>query len=299
MKRNILLAVFAVVFAGLISTGFLSAQSIAPTVREGVINRLSLFSDAPVYDYNSSSYIYDAVLTIIRKVENRPKKGDEGYDALSYKCFAEARFFDRENKNHVSVDSIVVNGLKLTPMQFGSANYYFTPDKYLHSVPALTPGIKWTVYGGGNVPDFNGESITQILKFPDFYFIDSYNESAEIGGSGDWNMSVSKWLTGAGFSLPKPDLLRGWILSLASSPSAPLANYSPLIKSDDVSADNYTGKVEGRYNIFDSRVVLPGEGCAVVRTYKLYPVKVKMDSGIEYDWLFIMGVESEVPVDFR
>ena len=41
------------------------------------------------------------------------------------------------------------------------------------------------------------------------------------------------------------------------------------------------------------------QGCAVVRTCKLYPVKVKMDSGIEYDWLFIMGVESEVPVDFR
>ncbi len=297
MKRIISFALFAV----FISANFLIAQpvSIAPTIREGVINRLSLFSEAPVYDYNTNTYNYDAVLVIMRKVDNRPKKGDEGYDALSYKCFAEARFYNRETKNHISVDSVVVNGLKLTPMQFGNSNYYFTPDNYLYNVPALSPDIRWFVYGAGAVPDYNGESLSQVLKFPDFYYIDSYNESAEIGGTGDWSMSVSKWFTGSGFSLQKPDMLRGWILSLANYPSSPLANFSPLIKSDNVTSEKYTGKVEGIYNIFDASVVLPGQGCAVVRTYKFYPVKVKSNSGTEYDWLFIMGVESEVPVDFR
>lgn len=297
MKRIFLFTAFSVFFS--VSILFAQPVSIAPTVRDGVINRLSLFTEAPVFNYNTSSYNYDAVLVVMRKVDNRPKKGDEGYDALSYKCFAEARFYDRERKNHISIDSVVVNGLKLTPMQFGSSNYYFTPDKYLHSIPALSPDIKWSVYGGGAVPDYNGESLSSILKFPDFYYIDSYNESAEIGGAGDWNMSVSKWLTGSGFSLQKPDMLRGWILSLANYPSSPLANFSPLIKIDDVSADNYSGKVEGKHNIFDATFVLPGQGCAVVRTYKFYPVKVKSKSGTDYDWLFIMGVESEVPVDFR
>lgn len=296
MKKIILFLTIILI----LNLDILKAQNIETTDRKFVINRLNLFSETPVYDYNTMSYNYDAVLSIIRTVENHPKKGDEGYDALDYKCFAEARFYNRETKNLISVDSVVVNGFTLTQRQFGSGSYYFTPDKYIHFIPSLSPNIRWKVYGGNSVPDYNGDSLASILKFPDFYYISSFSETAIIDGKDDWNMTVSKWHTGAGFLLPKPDLLRGWILSLSNSPSSPLANFSPLIKIDDVSNESYSGTIQGVYNIFDSRSVLPGQGCAVVRTYKLYPVKiVDSKTGAKYDWLFIMGVESEVPVDFR
>jgi len=298
MKRILLFAAAAV----LLYSGFLSAQNnnIDPTERTGVINRLSLAAEVPVYDFNTQSFNYDAVFVIMRTVENRPKKGDEGYEALDYKCFAEARFYNRETKQHISVDSVVVSGMCLTPRKMGNSNYYFTPDKYIHSVPALSPNIKWKIYGGNSVPDYNGDSLALVLKFPDFYYISSYSESAVIDGKDDWNLTLSKWHTGAGFTLVKPDLLRGWILSLANYPSSPLANFQPVIKKDNVSENTYSGTVEGIYNIFDSRSVLPGQGCAVVRTYKLYPVKVQdSKTGAKFDWLFVMGVESEVPVNFR
>lgn len=296
MKNFTLFVTLAFVF----NLGVLSAQNIEPTIRNGVINRLTLFSETPVYDYSTLSYNYDAVLVIIRTVENRSKSSGDNFDALEYKCFAEARFFDRESKGHISVDSVVVNGLKLTPRQFGNANYYFTTDNYLYPVSAITPNIRWSVFGANSVPNFNGDSLASVLKFPDFYYINSYSENAIIDGKDDWSMSVSKWNKGSNSVLPKPDLIRGWILSLAGSPASPLANFSSIIKNDNVTAETYSGIIEGIYNTFDSKSVLPGQGCAVVRTYKLYPVKVLNPStGKKFDWLFIMGVESEVPVNFR
>lgn len=288
-----------IVFLGFLSLPLYS-QNIAQPERYNVINRLNLFADIPVYDYNAGSYKYDAILVVMRTVENRKKNEAEEYDNLSYKCYAEARFFKPDRKTVIPVDSVVVNGLKLNDMNFGTAKYYLTSDKYLSNVPSLSPNIKWKVYGGADAVSFGSDTTASILKFPDFYFIESYSPDARIGQNIDWPMTISKWKTDAGFTLPKPDLLRGWILSLSNAPSAPLANFQPMIKSDNVTETSYNGIIESRYNIFDSRSVLPGQGCAVVRTYKLYPIQVTDSrTGEKFDWLFVMGVESEVPVNFQ
>lgn len=275
-------------------------QGFAQPERYNVINRLNLFADIPVYDYNAAKYNYDAILVFMRTVENRKKNGAEEYDNLSYKCYAEARFFKSDRKTVVPVDSVTVNGLKLNEMNFGASKYYLTSDKYLSNIPALSPNVKWKVYGGADAVSFGSDTTASLLKFPDFYIIESYSPDAHIGQNIDWPMTIAKWKTDAGFALPKPDLLRGWILSLSNAPSAPLANFQPMIKADNVTEASYNGLIESRYNIFDPRSVLPGQGCAVVRTYKLYPLQVTDSrTGAKYDWLFVMGVEAEVPVMFQ
>ncbi|MBX7047513.1 MAG: hypothetical protein K1X86_16930, partial [Ignavibacteria bacterium] len=118
-------------------------QGFAQPERYNVINRLNLFADIPVYDYNAAKYNYDAILVFMRTVENRKKNGAEEYDNLSYKCYAEARFFKSDRKTVVPVDSVTVNGLKLNEMNFGASKYYLTSDKYLSNIPALSPNVKW------------------------------------------------------------------------------------------------------------------------------------------------------------
>lgn len=299
MKKSQIQFYALVLFLSVVSQPVFS-QSIAQPERYNVINRLNLFAEIPIYDYNSGSNNYDAILVVMRTVENRKKNEGEEYDNLSYKCYAEAKFFKPDRKTVVSVDSVVVNGLKLSEMNFGNSNYYLTSDKYLSGIPTLSPNIKWKVYGGADAVSFASDTTAALLKFPDFYFIESYSSDAHIGQNIDWPMTIAKWKTDAGFTLPKPDLLRGWILSLSNPPSAPLANFQPMIKSDNVTELKYNGLIESKYNIFDSRSVLPGQGCAVVRTYKLYPMQVTDSrTGVKYDWLFVMGVEAEVPVTFQ
>jgi hypothetical protein len=267
--------------------------------REFVINKVNLISEVGAYDYANNLYNYDGVLVFMRTVENRKRVGDETYDALTYKCSAEAWFF-KDRKNYITVDSVVVNGLRLTPNQAGNAYYYYTTDKYIHGVPSLSPNVMWNVYGGENGTSYSGESLKPTLKFPDFYYVSSYGSEIVINSKTDWSFSISKWLTGAGFALGKPDLMRGWIVSPSFAPHKSLSNFSPSIKKDNVSEENYVSTIEGRYDTFISDVCLPGTGSAFVRTYKLYPVKVTdPKTGGQLDWLFVMGVESEVPVTFR
>ena len=267
--------------------------------REFVINKVNLISDVGAYDYTNNSYKYDAVLVFMRTVENRKRVGDETYDALTYKCSGEAWFF-KDRKDYVTVDSVVVNGLKLTPNQAGNAYFYFTTDKYIHGVPTLSPNVMWNVYGGANGITFNGESIKSTLKFPDFYYVSSFGSEIIIDSRTDWGFSVSKWLTTAGFALGKPDFLRAWIVSPSTTPHKSLSNFSPSIKKDNVNENEYSVNIEGNFETFVSNVCLPGTGSAFVRTYKLYPVKVTdPQTSLQSDWLFVMGVESEVPVTFR
>lgn len=267
--------------------------------RDFTINQVNLINDVEAYDYNTNSYKYDGVLLFMRHVENRKRVGDETYDALAYKCSAEAWFF-KERKNCITVDSVVVNGLRLTPNQVNSAYFYLTTDRYIHGVPSLSPNVMWNVYGGAEGTTFSGDNVKPDLKFPDFYYVNSAGSEVVIDSKADWSMGVSKWLTGAGFALGKPDLLRAWIVSRSTSPHKSLSNYQPCIKKDNVSENEYSVTIEGRYDIFVNSVCLPGTGSAFVRTYKLYPVKVTdPQTGAQLDWLFVMGVEAEVPVTFR
>lgn len=291
MKKQILLT-----FIFLIS--FFALNSFAQN-RDFTINQVNLISDVEAYDYNTNTYKYDGVLLFMRHVENRKRAGDETYDALGYKCSAEAWFF-KDRKNYVTVDSVVVNGLRLTPNQTGNAYFYLTTDRYIHGVQSLSPNVMWNVYGGAEGTTFSGESVKPTLKFPDFYYVSSFGSEIVIDSKTDWQMGVSKWLTGAGFALGKPDLLRAWIVSPSSAPHKSLSNFSPSIKKDNVSENEYAVNIEGSYETFVNSVCLPGTGSAFVRTYKLYPVKVTDPrTGADLNWLFVMGVEAEVPVNFR
>jgi len=264
--------------------------------RTNVINKLDFISGLRISD--ELGYISDGVIVILRKIENRPIQVNENYDNLDYKCYAEARFFKNGNQ-YVTVDSVLINNVKLDAQPFGSSNYYFTSSNYIHNVQSLNPKISINVYGN-ELETYNSDSALSFLKFPDFYYISNYSQTALINQPVDWNMTVSKCMTGTGFSLPKPSLLRAWVLSLSGPPQKSLSNFQPLIKKDDVSSDSYSGTVESKYNIFDSRVCLPGQGCAVVRTFKQYLVSVQnVKKGTTEVWTVYMGVESEVPVNFQ
>lgn len=292
--KNHLLKVFIYVF---LVSGF--ALNVFAQNRDFTINQVNLINDVEAYDFSTNLYKYDGVLLFMRHVENRKRVGDETYDALGYKCSAEAWFF-KDRKNFITVDSVVVNGLRLTPNQAGNAYFYLTTDRYIQGVQSLSPNVMWNVYGGANGTTYSGESIKPTLKFPDFYYVSDFGSEIVIDSKTDWSFSVSKWLTGAGFALGKPDLLRAWIVSPSTAPHKSLSNFSPSMKKDNVNENGYSVTIEGRYETFVNSVCLPGTGSAFVRTYKLYPVKVTdTQTGAQLDWLFVMGAEAEVPVTFR
>ncbi len=293
---------FYIAFAAFVFFFIFFSGYVFPQDRPGVINRLSLLSEVDYYD-NNGQYLYDGVLAFVRKIENSKHQRGQSYDEQNYKCYAEARFLVDRKRNKLP-DSITVKGTRLDDVLFNGIPFYnLTTTKFISGVPALAPSVNWRVYGNNDVPDFIGDSLARIMKFPDFYYISDFAPSISLSREEDWNLTVSKWSEDPGFTPDRPDKLRVWLLGKTADEKTSLLNLQPFIRiNDNVSAPSYSGGIQARYSteIYNSAGLIPGIGCAVVRTYKHYPVNFSdKASGKSYSWLFVMVVEAEVPVEFK
>lgn len=292
---------FYLVFFGFVLFFIFFFESVFAQNRPEVINRLSLLSETDYYDGNGQ-YLYDGVLAFVRTIENTKHRPGQSYDNHSYKCYAESRFL-AERKKNVLPDSVTVKGVRLDDVSLRGIPFYnLTQSKYISGVPALAPSVNWRVYGNSDVPDFVGDSLVSLMKFPDFYYISSFGSSVSLSQDQDWNITVSKWSDEPGFTPERPDRLRAWILGKTADENSSLRNIQPVIKiNENVNAPSYSGGVQAKYSTesYKGAKLIEGTGCAVVRTYKYYPINfVDKASGKNKSWLFIMIVEAEVPVEF-
>jgi hypothetical protein len=287
MKKIIVVLFFTI----LLSINELPAQE-----RPGVINHAPFIADLDIYQ--ADLYKYDAVLTFMRTIDNRKAEPGETYDQLQYKCYAEAYFY-KDLWHYVAVDSVTVNGTRLDAQRVGNYSYYMTTSKYIYNISPINPKIRWSVYDGEISPRINADSLEFVLRFPDFYYIKSYDPNITLTAKADWNITVSKWFTSAGFTLSRPDMLKVWFLGPTAEQLSSLRNIQPCIRIDNVSANEYSGGILAQYavDVYKGSKILAGTGCGMVRTYKFYPVNLTDSrTGARYYYLFVMGVEAEVPV---
>lgn len=257
------------------------------------INRLSLNSEIMLPDENGN-FEYDAYLFCMRKVINGKQLTGQSYDDVKYRIFAEAVFL-KDKKYPQSVGRVTCGNLTLSQNPYGI--YYMEPDTFI--APALSPNINWTVHGSQITPDFE-EDLSHTLKFPEFYYISSYGNRISLNSDEPWTMTSHKWKEDAGFTLERPDLLFTWILGPTNNPNDNLRNLQACGRFRDVTQDQLESGVEGKWirSVFEGARIILGEGCAVIRTVKLYPQRV-VNNSMDQNWLFVMIVETEVPVTFR
>ncbi|HRE40903.1 MAG TPA: hypothetical protein PLG90_06185 [Ignavibacteria bacterium] len=260
------------------------------------INRLSLNSE--IMKVNSSgTFEYDAYLFCMRKVVNGKQLPAQQYDDVSYRIYAEAVFL-KDKREFVDVDGVTCAGMTLRRNAFGL--YEVAADT--SNMSSLSPGVVWNVQGGLYTPQFY-EDITSSLKFPEFYYIHSYGNNITLNSDDPWNITVRKWKEDAGFALERPDMLFTWILGPTNNPNDNLRNLQACGRFQNVTQTDLTAGVDGKYirSVFEGAKIIPGEGCAVVRTVKLIPKNVfsSLPLPMNQNWLFVMIVETEVPVTFN
>lgn len=284
--------IYTMILVFFLITNFLQAQT--PELTK--INRLNLNSEI-MKPNSSGKYEYDAYLICMRKIKNGKQMPGQNYDNVDYKIYAEAIFL-RDKQYYVDVDGVTCAGMTLVKDQFGI--YQVAAD--ISNIPTLNPGIVWNVQGGVYTPQFY-EDISSELKFPEFYYIHSYGNSINLGEEDQWNITVRKWKEDAGFALTAPDYLYTWVLGKTNNPIDNLKNLQACGRFQNVTQTDLTAGIESKYikSVFEGAKIIPGEGCAVVRTVKLIPKTVfsSLPTPMNQNWLFVMIVEAEVPVNFN
>jgi len=118
----------------------------------------------------------------------------------------------------------------------------------------------------------------------------------------DFVITAEKVSTGSSTTVP-PDYVAVWLLGPVADELHNLRNLQPCGRfTGPVTQDKCIGQVQAQYfkSVMEGAKIIPGEGCALVRSYKFYPKEVKNNvTNLIERWMFVNVVESEVPVTFR
>jgi len=266
------------------------------------INRVSIGTEAMKIKPDNNSYEYDAYLFYVRRIENRKLNGNESPEMMLSTCYAEMIYY-KGNFKPVPLSNVTVAGNNLIQKNlYGGTVYAIDETQNVRScVNVTSPSIVWNVEPAA---DFSGYSdlITDIRYFPDQFYISNTTGEARLGSDMDFVITAEKVSTGSSTTVP-PDYVAVWLLGPVADELHNLRNLQPCGRfTGPVTQDKCIGQVQAQYfkSVMEGAKIVPGEGCALVRSYKFYPKEVKNNvTNLIERWMFVNVVESEVPVTFR
>ena len=266
------------------------------------VNRVSIGTEVMKNKPDNNSYEYDAYMFYVRRIENRRLNGNESPESMLSTCYAEMSYYKSSFKP-VALSNVRVAGNDLVQVNlYGGIAYTMNEELNVRScVNVTSPSIVWSV---DPAADFSGYSdlSSEIRYFPDQYYISSTTGEAVLGTDMDFIITAEKVTTGNTTTVP-PDYVAVWLLGPVAEDLHNLRNLQPCGRfTGPVAQDKCIGQIESRYfkSVMDGAKIIPGTGCALVRSYKFYPKEVKNNVTNQMEkWMFVNVVEAEVPVAFR
>jgi len=266
------------------------------------INRVSLSTEVTKNKPDNNSFEYDAYLFYVRRIENRKLNSNESPEMMLSTCYAEMRYFKNSFKP-VALSNVRVAGNELVQVNlYGGTVYVMNEELGVRSCVNVTnPSIVWNVDPSADFSGFN-DAGSETRYFPDQFYISSITGEAILGTDMDYFITAEKVTTGNTTTVP-PDYVAVWLLGPVADELHNLRNLQPCGRfTGPVTQDKCIGQIQAQYfkSVMDGAKIVPGTGCALVRSYKFYPKEVKNDVTNRMEkWMFVNVVEAEVPVTFR
>lgn len=201
------------------------------------------------------------------------------------------------NAGKVSLTDKVLNVEKI-----GSYDYYYYTREGRKNIGFRDAKIGWDVEGNEPVPVFNGDSLSDYLKFPLYYYFSTYNKElySERIQSSDLTSTISLNTTHEKSNtrnLEKPDFVITFLTSLTKE-IAYRTNYVKVYKG--TLPANIENKYDYMGSFFNSKfsddAYPKGKYMFIARSYKLKEVNVPVtkEGSFTEKWLFITCVETQV-----
>lgn len=264
-----------------------------------------------IYNYNS----LEAVLTLANAPLNLtdytgvfivlahiPNDAAENNSENLFADYFGAAFFKDNVVTGLNAGKVSLNDRVLKNEKVGSWDYYYFTHETRKDIRFRDAKIDWDVEGITNVPEFIGDSLSQHLKFPFYYYFSTYNhelkaetiQDADLTGILSLNTKnpASTYTSGQ-----KPDFVITFLTSLTKE-IAQITNHVQIYK------DALPVQIENKYDymgsFFSTQQSNPpypkGKYMFVARSYKLNEVNVPVskESAFTTKWLFVTCVETQV-----
>ena len=265
------------------------------------INRVSIGTEVMKNKPDNNSYEYDVYLFYVRRIENRNLTANESPEMMLSTCYAEMRYY-KGNFKPVALSNVTVAGNNLIQKNlYGGTVYTIDETLNVRSCVNLTnPSIVWSIDPS---VDFSGYSdLNEVRYFPHQFYISNTTGEAVLGTDMDFIITAERISAGNSPTVP-PDYVAVWLLGPVADELHNLRNLQPCGRfTGPVTQDKCIGQVQAQYfkSVMDGAKIIPGQGCALVRSYKFYPKEVKNNVTNQMEkWMFVNVVEAEVPVTFR
>ena len=267
------------------------------------INMVGIGTEVMKNTPDNKTFEYNAYLFFVRRIENRKLNGNESPEMMLSTCYAEMRYY-KGNFKPVPLSNVTVAGNTLIQSNLhGGIVYTMNESLNLRScVNVTSPSIVWIVEPSADFSGFNDAS-DSIRYFPDQFYISSITGEAVLGTDMDFTITAEKVCSGNSSVTVPPDYVAVWLLGPVADDLHNLRNLQPCGRfTGPVTQDKCIGQVQAQYfkSVMDGAKIIPGTGCALVRSYKFYPKQVKNNvTNLMEKWLFVNVVETEIPVTFR
>lgn len=265
------------------------------------INRVSIGTEVMNPVPGQNKYEYDGYAFYVRRIENRELEANETPEMMLSTCYAEALYYQGDYRA-VELGRISAGGNILINQNriFGTVAVLDESNNVRSCVNVTTPRLTWVIEGNSS---FSGITFgNETMKFPNEYYIGSVTDGAVLGTDMDFGITAARVSPNSTVTVP-PDMVRVWLLGPTGDPKTSLLNLQPCGRFEGpVNLEQCIAGVQKQYfkSVMEGAGIIPGEGCALVRSYKLYPTEIKNTVTNQMErWLFVMVVEAEVPVNFR
>lgn len=267
------------------------------------LNRVSIGTEVLKNTADNESYEYNAYLFFVRRIENRKLNSNESPEMMLSTCYAEMRYY-KGNFKPVPLSNVTVAGnILIQSNLYGGIVYAMNESLNLRScVNVTSPSIVWSIDPSADFSGFS-DATDSIRYFPDQFYISSITGEAVLGTDMDFTITAEKVSAGSNSVTVPPDYVAVWLLGPVADELQSLRNLQPCGRfTGPVTQDKCIGQIQAQYfkSVMEGAKIIPGTGCALVRSFKFYPKLVKNNVSNQTEkWLFVNVVETEIPVTFR
>lgn len=247
-------------------------------------------------------YPYDAYLSVVRVLENRPLRSGETLADLPSKTYAQAIFYNQDHRQLNAISGkIFLNGIELT---------YHPQRKHYRTLQPVSVGLEpgnlqWKIVGGELQEPVFALNQTVQFQFPEFFYIRDTQTEFYFNPPGELSVNAQRHLprTAESGLLPMTDTVQLFMAPPRPAGKEGYGYYAHIYRAPQVTAiqDNYSTPIPNDSLTYDANkgMVTTGEARSYVRSSKLYPQEIRLADGSTQRWLFITIVESSHGFQYR
>lgn len=264
-----------------------------------------------VYNYNSLEGVltlpnspinlsgYTGVFIVLAHI---PNDAAENNSENLFADYFGAAYFKDNTVTGLNAGKVSLNEKVLKNEKVGSWDYYYFTPEARKDIRFRDAKIDWDVEGMNNVPEFIGDSLSQYIKFPLYYYFSTYNHDlrAETIQDADLTsiLSLNTKNPASTFSeAQKPDFVITFLTSLTKEIADVTNVVQRYTNTLPVQIENKYDYMGGFFSTQQPNPPYPkGKYMFVARSYKLKEVDVPVskESSFTTKWLFITCVETQV-----